>query len=237
MKRLFTIGLMLIFVSLTSRLYAQDDLTRKQVNLSGFNAVQASGIASVYLTKGNEEKVEVEINEKYRQYAKVSVDNQVLNIRLDINDRGKNRDYDDLKFKVYVTYKSLKALTGSGATNFYTQNTLTTPRLKVDVSGANNCTLALDAGTLSVDASGASNIKLSGKADKLSIDASGACNIRAYDLRATDVDADVSGVSNAYVTAQKKLDVKANGLSHVNYKGNPEIGVKEVSRMSSMKKH
>ena len=236
MKKLLTIVSMLFLVALSTVVFAQDDVTRKSVNVSGFHAIQASGIASVYLTKGSQEKVEVEINEKYREFTKVSVDDQVLNIKLDLKDRGNRRDYEDLKFKVYVTYKTLDALTGSGATNFHTQNKLTTPKLTLDVSGANNSTLDLDAGELKVEASGAANIKLSGQADKFAIDANGACNIKAYELKATQVKAEVSGVSNAYVMAEKKLDVKADGLSHVNYKGNPQIGVREVSKMSSVHK-
>lgn len=236
MKKLLAIVSMFVLAALTTAVFAQDEVTRKSVSVSGFHAIQASGIASVYLTKGSQEKVEVEINEKYRQYAKVSVDDQVLNIKLDIKDSGKRRDFEDLKFKVYVTYKSLDGLNGNGATNFHTQNKLTTSKLTLNVSGANNSTLDLDAGEIKVDASGAANIKLSGRADKLVIAASGACNIKAYDLNATNVNTKVSGVSNAYVTAQKRLDVRADGLSHVNYKGNPAIGVKEVSRMSSLHK-
>lgn len=235
MKKLLTI-VSIFLVALTNTVFAQDEITRKSVNVSGFHAIQASGIASVYLTKGSQEKVEVEINEKYREFVRISVDDQVLNIKLEIKDRGNRRDFEDLKFKVYVTYKSLDELSGSGATNFHTQNKLTASKLKLNVSGANNSTLDLDAGEFKVEASGAANIKLSGSADKLAIDANGACNIKAYDLKATNVHAQVSGVSNAYVTAQKKLDVKADGLSHVNYKGNPEIGVKEVSKMSSLHK-
>ena len=235
MKKLLTI-VSILLVALTNTVFAQDEITRKSVNVSGFHAIQASGIASVYLTKGSQEKVEVEINEKYREFVRISVDDQVLNIKLEIKDRGNRRDFEDLKFKVYVTYKSLDELSGSGATNFHTQNKLTASKLKLNVSGANNSTLDLDAGEFKVEASGAANIKLSGSADKLAIDANGACNIKAYDLKATNVHAQVSGVSNAYVTAQKKLDVKAHGLSHVNYKGNPEIGVKEVSKMSSLHK-
>ncbi len=237
MKKLFTTGLFLLFVATTGAALAQEGITRKPVSVSGFDAIQASGIANVFLTRGEQEKVEVEINEKYRQYARVSVDDRVLNIRLDLKDREERRDHDDLKFNVYVTYKTLKELTGNGATNFTTRNKLTTPSLEVEVSGANNSTLDVDAGELSIDASGAANIKLTGKADELEIDASGACNIRAYDLHAARVDADVNGVSNADITVQKKLDVKASGLSHVNYKGNPEVGVREISRMSTLKKH
>jgi hypothetical protein len=237
MKKLFTIGVFFICAALAGVAAAQEGVTRKTVNVSGFNAIDASGVANVFLTRGDQEKVEVEMNEKYRQYAKVTVVDRVLKINLDLKDRDGKRDYDDLKFRVYVTYTSMKELKGSGATNFTTRNKLVTPSLEVDVSGANNSELEVETGELSIDASGAANIKLTGKADELEIDVSGACNIKAYELNAGRVDAEVSGVSNVDVTAQKKLDVKASGLSHVNYKGSPQIGVREVSKMSSLKKH
>jgi hypothetical protein len=236
MKKLLTIGLVFLSMAFANVVLGQENITRKSVNATGFNAIQASGIAHVYLTKGDQEKVEVEINEKFRQYARVSVEDQVLNVKLDLNERSGKRDLNDLEFNVYVTYKSLKSLTGSGATHFSTRNKLTAPSLKVNVSGANNCNLDLDAGNLSIDASGASNIELSGKVEMLNVNASGACNVRAYELNADSVDAEVSGVSNAYVTAQKKLDARASGLSHIKYKGDPDVGTKDVSRMSSLKK-
>ncbi|HEY1024071.1 MAG TPA: head GIN domain-containing protein [Sphingobacteriaceae bacterium] len=236
MKQSIKIGFAVICAFITTSLFAQSDLARKPLNLSGFTSIQASGIASVYLTKGNQEKVELEMTEKYRDYVKVSVDNGVLNIKWENKERTRWRDEDDLKIKLYVTYKNLNSLTGSGATNFFTQNKLVTNELSLDLSGANNCTLDVDAGSMKVNASGACNVKLSGKTDKLMVDASGACNIKAYDLKADDVDADVSGVSNVHITAEKTLDVKASGISNVHYKGGAKVGTQEVSKMSHLKR-
>lgn len=236
MKKTIKIGFAVICAFISTSLFAQSDLTRKDLNLSGFTSVQASGIASVYLTKGNQERVELEINEKYRDYVKVSVDNGVLNIKWDNKERTKWNDGDDLKVKLHVTYKTLNGLSGSGATNFFTKNKLTTNDLSVDFSGANNSTLEVDAGSMKVNASGACNVKLSGKARTLEVDASGACNIKAYELVADNVDAEASGVSNVHITAEKTLDVKASGLSNVHYKGDAKVGTREVSKMSHLKK-
>lgn len=240
MKNFFKLSMMVILLLACQMVSAQDDIIREEHKVSGFSAVKASGIANVYLQKGNQEKVTVEVNDKeFNDRLKVEVVDNVLVIRME---KTENREYRDnrnknIKLKVYVTYTSLKSLEGSGATNFYAEDEIKADEFELSLSGANNTELKLNAKKLEVETSGASNATLTGEADVLSIRSSGASNVKAYDLKAGDVNAESSGVANIYVSAQDELEVRASGLSNVNYKGDAKLTTKEVSKMANVKKH
>ena len=237
MKNFFKLSTMIVLLMISQLVSAQDDMIREDQKVSGFSAVRASGIANVHLQKGSQEKVTVEVNDKeFYSRLKVEVVDNVLVIRMEDKGKWENRNK-DIKLKVFVTYKDLNRLEGSGATNFYGEDQISAGEFDLKVSGANNSKLNINAKKLEVETNGASNVTLSGQAEELSIRSSGASNVKAYDLKAGDVDAESSGVSNIYVSAQGELEVKASGLSNVNYKGNAKVVTREVSKMANVKKH
>jgi hypothetical protein len=237
MKNFFKLSMMMVMLMICQVVVAQDDMIREDRKVSGFSAVKASGIANVHLQKGSQEKVSVEVNDKeFNDRLKVEVVNDVLVIRMEDTEKWQNRNK-NIKLKVFVTYKDLKRLEGSGATNFYGEDQISAAEFELKLSGANNSKLNINAKKLEVETSGASNATLSGEADELSVRSSGASNVKAYDLKAGDVNAESSGVSNIYVSAQGELEVKASGLSNVNYKGDAKLVTKEVSKMANVKKH
>jgi hypothetical protein len=240
MKNFFKLSMMVVLLLTCQVVSAQDDMIREERKVSGFSAVNASGIANVYLQKGTQEKVTVEVNDKeFNDRLKVEVVDNVLVIRMEKTENRDNRDNrnNNIKLKVFVTYTSLKSLEGSGATNFYADDEIKADEFELKVSGANNSKLKLNTKKLDIETSGASNVTLTGAAEALSIRSSGASNVKAYDLKAGDVSAESSGVANIYVSAQDELEVKASGLSNVNYKGDAKVITKEVSKMANVKKH
>jgi len=237
MKNFFKLSTLIILLLSVQVATAQDDMIREDRKVSGFSAIKASGIANVYLEKGSQEKVTVEVNDKeFNDRLKVEVVNNVLVIRMEKTEKWDNRDR-NVKLKVFVTYKDINRLEGSGATNFYGEGPISAGDFTVKLSGANNTKLNINAKKLEVETSGASNATLTGEADEFSVRSSGASNVKAYDLKAGNVNAESSGVSNIFVSAQGELEVKASGLSNVNYKGSAKLINKEVSKMANVKKH
>lgn len=228
---------MILMLAAVKTGFAQDGLIREERKVSAFEAVRASGIASVYLEKGSREKVVIEVNDKkFIDRLKVEVVKNVLVIRTEKGDKWEN-SRSDLTVKVFVTYTNLKRLEGSGATNFFADDQINTEEFVIKLSGANNTKLNIKSGSLQVETSGASNLTLTGQADDLGIKSAGASNVKAYDLKAGEVHAETSGVANVYVSAQDELEVKASGLSNINYKGNAKVITREVSKMANVTKH
>lgn len=235
MKKFLKLSSLIVLMMASHMAFAQDDLIREERKVSGYSSVKASGMASVYLKRGEQEKVVVEVNDKrINDRLRIEVVNHVLVIRMENDGKWENRN-NHVELKVYVTYKTLNGLKGSGATNFNAEDGIRADQFQLELSGANNSKLNLEVSRLVVQTSGASNATLSGRADDLQISSSGASNVKAYDLKAARVVAKSSGVSNIYVSAQEKLEVNASGLSNINYKGSPKVLTREVSKMATVK--
>ncbi|HTM92542.1 MAG TPA: DUF2807 domain-containing protein, partial [Flavisolibacter sp.] len=83
-------------------------LTTREVNVSSFDALKASGVYESRLSQGNKESVKIEADENLQEYFNVRNDGNKLVIDMDKlnnkNLKGKS------KTKVYVTFKNLKEL-------------------------------------------------------------------------------------------------------------------------------
>lgn len=237
MKTLLSCSTLLLLMISSVNGFSQESTFKEQRPVSSFSAIEASGIAHVYLIKGNQEKVEIEVNRQIlSERLKIEVSNNTLVIRL--QDKKRNGDeYRDAKINVYVTYKQINKVDGSGATSIDTKNAINSDKLSINISGANNTKLDLNVKELKIETSGASNATLKGITNKLYVEASGASNVKAYDLKAGDVKAETSGVSNANVAAEKTIDIHASGLSNINYRGDAQVIAKEVSKMANANKH
>ena len=98
-------------------------------------------------------------------------------------------------------------------------------KMEMRLSGASGAKInTLQLQMLSVHASGAShtNIAGGGSTEYLIIDASGASGYNGAKLTANQVKVNASGASHVYVQANKSLEAKTSGGSHVEYSGTPE---------------
>ena len=108
-----------------------------------------------------------------------------------------------------------------GASSIRSENEITsTDVLHVDISGASEGRLELNAPKVSVNLSGASNANIKGKTKDFEGGASGASEIRGFDLLSENADVDASGASSIEIYASVKIAGQASGASSVNYKGN-----------------
>lgn len=224
------------FLVMTSRLlFAQTDSIKEQFTFTEFAAIKASGIAHIYLTPGNQEKVEVEANYKniYGRL-KMEVIDKVLNIRLESDRSSWSNNYKDVRLDIYITYKKLDRLEGSGAIRFYAENPIAAKQLDLKLSAASNSKLNLQVSTLKLEISGAAKVDLTGKAEQFMVQANGASRLQANKLLAQEVKIEANGVSHNSIYAGKTLDMKANGMSRIKHEGNARVTSKEVSRMANV---
>jgi hypothetical protein len=87
-----------------------------------------------------------------------------------------------------------------------------------------------------VTLSGASSLMLQGAADVADVSISGASRYDALDVETLDTRIDASGASSAWVWAERLLDVRASGASHVRFRGNPTLHV-QVSGASTVNRY
>ena len=227
------LSLVLIFVFAQPKI---NDANAETRDVKGFNAIHVSNAFDVYLTQGNEDAVAVSASEdKYKANIITEVKNGELYVKYE--HKGLSWGNNKMKLKVYISFKSVKEISLSGACDLYALSTIKADDLSINLSGASDWNEGkIEASKLKIVLSGASDMKVSGSATTLDIDASGASSFKGYDLTTETCDAEASGASSVSVTVNKELSAKATGASDVNYKGTGMIRDIKTSGASNVSK-
>jgi len=200
---------------------------------SGFSSIDVSGAIDVYIKQDPTTSVKVEADDNILQYIEVHTDGSTLEIHTEDNIRLKPSH----KIKVYVSNSEYKDLQVGGASSIRSENEITSAdALNVDIGGASEGILEVNAPKVSVNVSGASKANIKGKTKDFEGGASGASEIRGFDLLTENADVDASGASNIEVYASVKIAGQASGASSVNYKGNAQASVEKSGASSVNKK-
>jgi hypothetical protein len=212
-----------------------NDANAEKRNVPGFTAVRVSNAIDLYLTQGDEDGVAVSASEiKYRDRIRTEVKDGMLKIWYETN--GMKWNTGNKKMRAYVSFKNIRELQASGASDVFVNGTLRGTDLEMKLSGASDFKGDIDVTNLKTTISGASDIIISGKVSSLVIDASGASDFKGYDLVAQTCDADASGASDIKITVDKELNASASGASDIRIKGNGVIRKMSNSGASKVKK-
>lgn len=195
-----------------------------------FDAIKVSGVVEVVLIQGSDSGVRIEADEAGKRVVRISNDNGTLKIHTETN--GKN----DMNFElvVYVTFKELKKIHCSGASEIKSQGELKLDNLFLNVSGASEIELALTVNQFKIESSGASEIELTGSASELDLIHSGASELDAVEFVVKNAVLECSGASDTKIHVSEHLKMEVSGASDLKYKGNPTV-VKEVTGVASVK--
>lgn len=200
---------------------------------SGFNSVDVSGAIDVYVRQDPATSVKVEADDNILEYIEVHTEGSTLEIYTENNIRLRPSN----KIKVYISNPDYKEIHVSGASSVRCENEITSADvLHVDLSGASEGRLELNAPKVSVTLTGASNASIKGKTKDFEGSASGASEIRGFDLLSENADVDASGASHIEIYASVKIDGQSSGASSVNYKGNAQSSVEKSGASSVNKK-
>lgn len=196
-------------------------LVTRDVTVSSFNALQASGVYELKLSQGSKESVKIEADENLQEYFTVKNEGNKLVIHTEKlnnkNLRSKN------KMKVYITFKDLKELELKTVGNVSSEEQLSFNDLNLDTKNVGNIDLNLTAKKLDLDNKGVGNVKLSGKADEAVVKNKGVGSLQAGNFVVQSMNIENDGVGSAEVNAQKDLKVKDSFLGKVSNKGGATV--------------
>lgn len=201
----------------------------KNVSLTNFNEVSVSSGIDLYLTQSNSENIKISGHEDLIKNVEVEKNGSSLNIRYKKNISWQ-RIFKDQSLKVYVNYKTLRAISASGGSDVYSQNTLKTTSLKIQASGGSDIKLDIAARDLELSVSGGSDANLKGTVSNMNIQSSGGSDVDALNLVSEYAKVSASGGSDANVHVTKGLEASASGGSDINYKGNPALNKTSSSK-------
>lgn len=216
-------------------------------DVEGFTRVAVSNAIQLEITRSDEYSVTITGYENLVERMDVGLSGQELTIRLQPGTYFRNN------VKAVVTMPGLSGLTVSGAstaaadgfasTGDFRLDVLGASRVQVDIeagkttaeiSGASRLAGSLQAQDLLLDVSGASQCELTGNAGDTELDISGASRVNLLQLEVQNVDADISGASRVTVNMNGTLNVDLSGASHLQYTGDVDLGMVNISGASTM---
>lgn len=129
----------------------------------------------------------------------------------------------------------------------------TADEVEIDVKGASNVDLDIICTKLECEVLGASKARISGSATKAEFDILGASTLRASELKASQIEADVTGAStadiygemveieaggasNANIDCTTQLTASAAGASTIRYTGDCQVNITNNSGASTIRK-
>ncbi|MEQ8907479.1 head GIN domain-containing protein [Ekhidna sp.] len=232
MKKSLLITLLGIFVA--GAALAQSEETR---SLSSFSEISAHEGIDVFIKAGDKEEARIVSDSHDLDEVLTEVSGGRLKIHLEGNNH-RNIDVD-----VYVTYKSINAISASSAASLTAEGTIdangsdfdidvssagdieasieNADEVEIDASSAGDAKLRIEAIEINAEVSSAGEIEISGVVKKQDIQASSSGDYDGYDLESDEVEASASSGGGIKVNVSKKLDARASSGGSVRYKGSP----------------
>jgi hypothetical protein len=197
-------------------------------HLSGFHAVNVAGSFDVFIKQGSTESVVVDAPSDVIGYVITEVTNGTLKVYSKNNSGWKNL-FSNKKVIVYVTLKTVDAisLTGSGDVSF--KEGVTANALKLQLTGSGDVSGKVTTKSLETSITGSGDVEVWGRADKSSVSLTGSGDYSGNDLATINTSAAVGGSGDITLNVSGSLEARVSGSGDIHYKGGP----KNVSKTKS----
>lgn len=195
-----------------------------------FTGVKVGSGIDVFLTQGDNQRVEVEADENLQEWIRTEVKGSVLHIYTDKNIRLAKAK------RVNINCKILDRIDISSAGDVTAVNRFKADKLDIDMSSAGDLNLEVEANEISISISSAGNAVLKGKTDTLKADLSSAGDLNAYDLEAKYGEISVSSAGSARVFVTDEASFHSSSAGDIDYKGEPRMKEIHTSSAGSVNK-
>ena len=221
MKRLaFTLLSVMLLSVVTINASAQESSVQKR-EVSGFNTVASAGPFNVHIKLDGTESVKVDAEANIVGDIQTVVENNTLKIKFKDQEY---RHYNNIrKADVYVTAKSLNALTNSGSGSMKVDGMISANNFKAVLSGSGSISTSVKSGGLHAVISGSGSIKLNGSTGDVDIVISGSGQVEGRDLKTESAKVVITGSGNVYLVADKSVSAHITGSGNVIYSGNASV--------------
>ena len=225
-----TLSIFALLLCFTTAMHAQrvkgnGKLIEKTRQVGNFESLGVSGSFDVFLVKGQEGKIIVNVEENLEPYLVTEVDNGKLKVRWK---KGTNvRTTKSTKVTVHFEELSGVALSGSG--DIISKDAIVTDKLGIAVAGSGDIRLELQAEKSAAAVSGSGDIELSGSSTSFEAAVAGSGDIEAYDLKTDTAELKISGSGTIHANVESELFARISGSGNIKYKGNPRIEDVKVS--------
>lgn len=198
-------------------LKGEGDVETRTLVINDIEEVNVSGSPRVFITKGEQQRVEVKGQANVLDELETEVNGGVW----DVTFRRCLRDHEPVE--VYITVPELTAASVGGSGYLELQDVFESGDFDASVSGSGDMRLQLDTDHLSSRISGSGTITAAGEANRHDLSISGSGNNNSFELRSEEAVVDISGSGQAEVNVRRSLNVDISGSGRVYHKGNPKV--------------
>ncbi|WP_422082900.1 head GIN domain-containing protein [Ulvibacterium sp.] len=200
-----------------------------------YDGISASGFYDIELIDGEEGALTLRGEENILHNTETEVKRGILVIK----PKDKKQLVPSRGEGVFITVSvdEIDKIRLSGSGDFVGRKTLRTNDMDIQVSGAKHIDLTIDATNITVATSGSSDIELKGNSEELRIRSSGSSNVRAYELEVDEATLQLSGSSDVEVTVNESLVSMVSGSGNIQYRGNPDKVLNQISGSGSVSKN
>jgi len=172
-----------------------------------------------------EEKIIVEANSDLQDRIIIQKKGNTLiaKLRNNVNIRG------NATMNLYLTTANISSFLISGDVDITLEDELVTETALIVMSGDSNFKGQLKVLSLDLDIDGDSDVDLYGTADSVKAELSGDSDLRDYDLSIKELNINLSGDSDAYLSVSESIKIRATGDSSLYYKGEASILEKYIT--------
>lgn len=237
-KWIFTIGCILASTVIFAQEKLINDANAETRTVGRFHGIAASGDIDVYISQGPQNvAISAEKKEDVPNII-TEVKDGILHIRYKNRKGWWSDQWNTMgrKYRAYISAEEIGSVGLSGSGNIYIEGRLSSPKLKLEVSGSGNISGAIDTRDLEIRQSGSSNIRLSGSAGNAEFVCSGSGNIISPDLATDMCKLRMSGSGNAEITVNKELTASVSGSGNIRYRGAGNLVSSNTSGSGSIRK-
>jgi hypothetical protein len=209
---------------------ASGRLTSQFIDVSGVTSVAAGASFVVRVTMGEPEQATVRFDDNLTGLIEASVTGDQLRLQLKPGAQVRNAT-----LNAEVTLRRLDRLTTGGASQVTFVSAPTGPTLALLARGASRLTGPVAVDQMQATVSGSAVLTLSGQVRELGLSASGSGRMELAELAVRDLDAELSGASEATVTVSDTLAAQTSGASVLRYRGSPNITRQRSAGASSIR--
>lgn len=188
-------------------------LIKSDSNFLSFNESDLKKFSATYLNKG------------------FKVNNNTLTF-----DLAEFNDAIPVNITVYASSLQELKLEGNAKIKMGNDSLFKTTSFTIYADGATKSDLNLDVEKLKAEINGASKLTLDGKATEGKIEVTGASKVNAIGMAFENLDVEANGASKITATVKNNLKAEANGVSRIEFAGNPKNVDKNVSGASKIGK-
>ena len=211
------------------------DRNTKTYSYKNFNAVEVSSGMNLKVTQSDSYSIEVTADQDDFKHLIVEKDGNYLKfyIKRDFFLFNWGRHH---KIDVNIKMPSLTGLSLSGGSTANITMDVSSKDFSAELSGGSSINGNLKCGNIEFELSGGSWVELSGNGKNLKAEGSGGSEFKLKNFSVIDVDSDLSGGSQVFVTMNGTLNTEQSGGSHLTYYGSASLGNTDFSGGSGVSK-